>query len=185
MTHAQPIEIPLSKTKLLLLLIASLAFVALGVWLIISRTSHNEPFWAEQLFVKLVGCAAIVFFGICAFFIIRKLPDQRPGLIIDDEGLTDNSSGVSAGQILWADIEDISVLEIQRQKLIMLQVKNPQDYIDKQPSGLKRKLMTMNFRMYGTPLSISSNGLKISFDELLKMLNDYLAANNERRNNRT
>ncbi|HOY20288.1 MAG TPA: STM3941 family protein [Haliscomenobacter sp.] len=185
MTHAQPIEIPLSKTKLLLLLIGSLAFVALGVWLIISRSSPNEPFWAEQLFSKLVGCAAILFFGSGAFWIIRKLFDRGPGLIIDEQGLTDNSSAISAGQILWTDIEAISVLEIQRQKLIMLQVKNPQDYIDKQPSGLKRKLMNMNFRMYGTPLSISSNGLKISFAELLKILNDQLAANKEKPNSRT
>ena len=104
------------------------------------------------------------------------MPDNKPGLIIDQTGLTDNSSGVSAGQILWSDIEDISVLEIHRQKIIMLQVRNPQDYIDKQTSGFKRKMMQMNYKMYGTPLSITSNGLKVSFDELLSTLKDKLKA---------
>ena len=184
MNHAQPIKIPLSKTKLLLMLIISLAFVGLGGWMIISRSSNDESFWAEQVFSKLVGCAAVLFFSSGAFLTIRKLLDRGPGLIIDDQGITDNSSAISAGKILWADVEAISVLEIQRQKLIMMHVKNPQDYIDKQPSGLKRKLMQMNFKLYGTPLSISSNGLKISFAALLKILNDQLAANDERQNHR-
>lgn len=30
----------------------------------------------------------------------------------------------------------------------------------------------MNYKMYGTPLSITSNGLNISFDELISMLNN-------------
>jgi hypothetical protein len=102
------------------------------------------------------------------------LPDNKPGLIIDQTGLTDNSSGVSAGQVLWSDIEAISVIEIHRQKLIMLKVRNPQEYIDKQTSGFKRKMMQINFKLYGTPLSITSNGLKISFEELLSTLTDKL-----------
>jgi hypothetical protein len=56
----------------------------------------------------------------------------------------------------------------------MLEVKNPQDYIDKQTSGFKRKMMQMNLNMYGTPLSITSNSLKIKFEELLNILNERL-----------
>ena len=114
--------------------------------------------------------------GLCLFFIVRKLSDNTLGLVISDKEIFDNSSGVSAGQILWSDIEDIMVLEIHRQKMIMLQVKNPQDYIDKQTSSFKRKMMQLNYKMYGTPLSITSNGLNISFDELLSTLTDKLKA---------
>jgi hypothetical protein len=127
----------------------------------------------------LTGIASILFFGLCAVYIARKLPDNKPGLILDKIGLTDNSSGVSAGQILWSDIENISVIEIHRQKLIMLHVKNPQDYIDKQTSSFKRKMMQMNLNMYETPLSITSNSLQIKFDELLNILNDHLNASRQ------
>jgi hypothetical protein len=89
-------------------------------------------------------------------------------------GLVDNSSGVSGGEILWEDIESFSVIEIHRQKLIMLHVKNPQDYIDKQTSSFKRKMMQVNYNMYNTPLSITSNTLQIKFDDLLNILNLYL-----------
>jgi hypothetical protein len=75
---------------------------------------------------------------------------------------------------LWSDIESISVKEIHRQKFIILEVSNPQEYIDKQTSRFKRKMMEMNMKMYGTPLSITNNGLQIKFDELYKILNDHL-----------
>jgi hypothetical protein len=170
-TSDNRIEIPLSKQKIILMLIGSIAFVAIGLWFVIAPPTIQNSYWGNPTKIMIVGYSSIIFFGLCAFFLIRKLPDNKPGLIIDDNGLIDNSSGVSTGQILWADIEDISVIEIHRQRLIMIHVKNPQDYIDKQKSGFKRRIMTMNFKMYGTPLSITSNALKIPFDELLSALN--------------
>jgi hypothetical protein len=98
------------------------------------------------------------------------LSDTKPGLVIDDEGLIDNSGGLSAGRILWEDIENISVLEMHRQKLLMVRVKNPQDYISRQKTSLKRKVMELNYKMYGTPLSITANGLKLPFQELLALV---------------
>ncbi len=173
------IEIPLSKKKLILMLIGSIAFVAAGLWFVINPPTINHPLFGNPTLIFVTGIASILFFGLCAVYITRKLPDNKPGLIIDNIGLTDNSSGVSCGQILWSDIENISVIEIHRQKLIMLQVKNPQDYIDKQTSVFKRKMMQMNFSMYGTPLSIISNSLQIKFDELLNILNDHLNASRQ------
>jgi hypothetical protein len=173
-TSGERIEIPLSKSKMVLMLIGALAFVAVGFWFVISPPTIENSYWGSPTKIAIVGYASIIFFGLCVFVLIKKLPDNKPGLIIDETGLIDNSSGVSAGQILWSDVADISVIEIHRQKLIMLQVTNPQDYIDKQTSVFKRKMMQMNYKMYGTPLSITSNGLKISFDELLSTLTDKL-----------
>jgi len=156
------------------MLIGSLAFVAAGLWFVIAPPLIENLFWANPAIMAMAGYASILFFGLCAFFCIRKLPENKPGLIIGNNGMTDNSSGVSAGQILWSDIENISVIEIHRQKFIMLDVKNPQDYIGRQANGFKRRMMEMNYKMYGTPLCITSNGLKISFDQLLTTLRDRL-----------
>lgn len=166
----QQIEIQLSKIKLLLLLLGSLTFVGLGLWFIITPPEIHNSYWSSPTKILIVGYVSIIFFGLCALFIIRKLPDNKPGLIIDNLGLSDNSSGVSGGQILWSDISNISVIEIHRQKFILLKVKNPQDYINRQTSAFKRKMMKMNFNMYGTPLSLTSNSLKISFNDLYKLL---------------
>jgi hypothetical protein len=170
----QKVEIALSKSKIVLMLFGALIFVAIGLLFVISPPVVQNAFWGDPAKIAIAGYGSIIFFGLCAFLFLRKLPDKQPGLIIDDKGLIDNSSGLSAGHVLWSDIENISVIEIHMQKLIMLHVTNPQHYINRQPSLLKRKGMQFNKKMYGTPLSITSNGLKISFDKLFNLLTDKL-----------
>jgi hypothetical protein len=171
-TSGQRIEIALSKSKLFLMLIGSIGFVAIGLWFVISPPTVSNSYWGNPTKLALVGYASIIFFGLCGVFILRKIPDTKAGLILDDSGLFDNSSGLSAGQILWKDIQEITVIEIHKQKLIMLHVTNPQEYIDRQKSVFTRKGMQLNYKMYGTPLSITSNGLKISFEKLLTIITD-------------
>ena len=98
------------------------------------------------------------------------MQSSKPGLIIDDHGLVDYSSGISAGVILWSEITDISVIVLHQQKLIMLYVTEPQSIINRQTNMLKRKIMELNYKMYGTPVSITASGLKISFDDLLEII---------------
>jgi hypothetical protein len=176
MASVQRIEIPLNKSKILVMLAGALVFVAIGFWFVIAPPEIKNAFWGNPTRLKIAGYASIIFFGLCAVIFTRKLPDTKPGLIIDHLGLFDNSGGLSAGQILWEDIESISVLEIQKQKLLMIHVNNPQDYIGRQTNFLKRKGMEMNYKMYGTPVSITTNGLKISFHELFTLVNQSYEA---------
>lgn len=164
------IAIPLSKKKITLILIGSIVFVVLGVWFVMEPDKFSRGPLRNSTVVTIVGVVATVFFGFCALYALRKLPDNKPGLIMDESGLTDNSSALSAGQILWTDINNFSVITIQKQHFILLHVKNPQDYIDRQKGVFKKKMMQMNFKLYGSPLTINSNGLKITFDELHKLI---------------
>lgn len=172
MNTEQRIEIPLSKSKLIMMLFGASAFVAIGLWFVIAPPDIKNSYWGNPTRIAVVGYASIIFFGLCTVVLMRKLPDNKPGLIIDDTGLSDNSSALSAGHISWADIENIYVLEFQKQRLLMLEVSNPQDYIDRQSSLFKRKGMALNYRMYGTPLSITANGLKIPFQELFALVTE-------------
>jgi hypothetical protein len=171
MTQTQNrIEIPLSKKKITLIFIGSVIAVALGAWFVTAPDTFSKGPLRSELVVYIVGLAAIVFFGMVAFYALRKLPDNKPGMIIDESGITDNSSGVAAGQILWSDINSVSVITVQKQSFILLHVKNPQDYIDRQRGIFKKKMMQMNYKMYGSPLTLSANGLKITFDELYELV---------------
>lgn len=170
------IEIPLSKKKLALLLLGSLAFVACGTWFVVRPPAIDHPVFGNPAFIFIAGILSILFFGSCAVLIIRKLPDQRAGLILDADGFTDNSSGVAAGFVPWSDVETFSVTEVQRQKIILVHIKNSDSYISRQESILKQKAMKLNQKYYGTPLSITANGLAIGFDELHRLLNDHLSS---------
>lgn len=164
------VEIPLSKKKLILLLFGALLLTAIGCWFVASPDKFSRPFGGNNFPVMAAGAAAMLFFGTAAYLLFKKLPDHKPGLIIDQTGILDYSSSNTPVPVLWADIEDLWVLRIQNRKLIMIQVRNPEHYIAQEKNSLKRRLMKVNHRMYGTPVSITANRLKISFEKLWGLL---------------
>ncbi|MCX7343521.1 MAG: hypothetical protein NT128_05205 [Proteobacteria bacterium] len=123
---------------------------------------------------------SILFSGSAAFFILKKLCDNSPGLIITEEGVTDNSSATSVGFIPWEDVIKIEEIKISHQKFINLVLRDPQTYIDKQKSAFKRRAMKMNYNMCGTPVSISANSLKCSYKELKAMLEQKFVEYNKK-----
>gem|GEM_PF-88308 len=164
------IEIPLSKRKIIVALFISLLFEALGLWLVIARPSSSNPILGNPILIAVVGLAAIVFFGMGIIVLLRKLKDKRPGLIISNEGILDNASGVAAGVIPWSDIQEIKLAHVMSQKFLMLIVKDPQQYIQRETNAIKRKGMELNYKNYGSPISISAAALKINFNELQALL---------------
>lgn len=174
MKTTEHIEIPLSKGKLTKMLIGSIAFVALGLWFVISPPTIKNRIFINPILILVVGIASILFFGLCAVMIFRKLQDNKAGLIIDKVGITDNASGISAGSIPWNDIKEIKTLRVMNQKFLMILVYNPTDYIGRQTNVIKRKGAEMNYKNYGSPISISANSLKCNFDELRIILQNHL-----------
>ena len=82
---AERILIPLSKTKIVLLLVGSVVFVAVSLWLWdhADEIPHRNP-----LYVEAVAIAGIGFFGLCGLYALFKLFDTAPGLIVDAEVVT-------------------------------------------------------------------------------------------------
>jgi hypothetical protein len=168
-SNQAPVIIQFSKVKLALLLLLALGFVALGIWFVLSPSTfgHFEP---RKTLVFITGIASIVFFGACAFVILRKLPDSKPGLVLNEDGYADSSSGVAGGLVKWKDITGIRLLTISNQHLLMIHVRNPEEYIERVQGKFKKRMMKLNYKMYGSPLSLSASGLKCSFDELHRLL---------------
>jgi hypothetical protein len=172
MNKNEIVEIPLSKKKMIFGLCGSLMFVAIGVWFIAWPDSLKGSVIRNPTILFIVGLLSIVFFGICVFFYARMLSNVKPGLIIDDQGITDHSSGVAVGMIPWEDIGQIKTAKVFSQSFVMLIVKDPVKYIDREKSLLKKKTMQMNYKSYGSPVAISANSLKIGFDELHKIIQE-------------
>ena len=161
------IEIPLSKTKLWLGIVGSFIFLIIGIWMLASNISSNRY---NPLIIKVVAIVAIIFFGACGIFLVKKLFDKESGLIISKKGIFDNTSGVSIGLIIWDDIVDIRVQQIMANKFITIHVKDPEKYIGKAKNKMMARIMKSNMNMSGTPISISSNTLKYNFKNLNKLL---------------
>src|SRR5688572_32327146 len=101
---SERIAIPLSKKALALYCLGGTAFAALGLWLFLNADDVRPH---SPLFVKAVAVVCVGFFGLIAVKAGAKLFDRSPGLIIDAEGLVDNSGGLAAGRIPWSNIKRI------------------------------------------------------------------------------
>ena len=174
MTKEEQIEIPLSKTKMILTFLGSLMFVGLGIWFLTNPPKSNHWLFGNPTLIRIEGIASVIFFGLVAVIIFRKFSDKKPGLIINRQGIFDNSSGVSAGLIPWTDIQEIKISQVMSQKFLMFIVRNPEYYLEKVTNPLKKNAMKMNYKTYGSPISISSNALQTNFDDLHKLLIDKM-----------
>jgi hypothetical protein len=171
MQKEEHIEIPLSKTKLFLMLTGAIVFVLLGIWFVSKpKELSAQSFHHSPESILIAGLASILFFGICAIFISKKIADNKLGLIINDKGIIDNSGAMSVGLILWQDLLEVRRENIARQDFIIIIVANPEEYINRQTSFILKKAMEMNYKVYGSPISISANGLKYNFNELYETI---------------
>lgn len=177
MSDLETIEIPKSKLKIIIALFGCLMFVTIGVRFALFPEKFASIIFGSSTMIFLVGCLSIVFFGFVGFSMYKKVIDNTPGLIISGEGITDHSSGVPAGFIPWSDINAIKESVVANQRFINLVVKNPQEYIHRQKSAFKRRVMQRNYDVFGTAIWISTSGLKINHKELKgileKRLSDY------------
>jgi hypothetical protein len=167
-----PTIIPLSKTKIGLTIAGSIIFVALGAYFIL----HPETFASgrhplRKDIAPFVGVACVLFFGATGIYGLIRLFDKRPGLVIDEDGITDRSSGAAVGRVLWKDIESISVMKVHRTRFLRIMVNNPKQYT-KDKRGLRKFTINSNLRMYGTPVSINAVTLQCKFEELERLVRE-------------
>ncbi|MEF9477790.1 hypothetical protein OWR28_08830 [Chryseobacterium sp. 1B4] len=98
-------------------------------------------------------------------FLSKSIFSSKFNLVINEKGIIDNSSYVSVGMILWDDITSIKSISVVSTKFLIINVKDPNKYINNQ-NTTKQKLLRRTLKTYGTPISISSNTLAFNFDEL-------------------
>jgi quinol-cytochrome oxidoreductase complex cytochrome b subunit len=164
------IRIPLSKTKIILMFIGSLIFVFLVVWIFQNPALSNT---SDPLVMQLVAIGGFVFFTIAAVYSAIKLFDQKPGLIINEEGITDNSSGAAVGFVQWDNIKDIKYTNVMGTRIIALLLHDPDVILNRQ-KGIKRFITKINKDGFDSPVQISSNTLRCNFDELHEIINNRL-----------
>src|SRR5262245_52976861 len=93
------VVIRLNRSKIALLIAGAVALVGTSFWIWSIAETTTDPFE-----VKCIAVAGILFFGICAVYGCIKLFDDKPGLVIDAEGIVDNSSAAAAGRVPWSDV---------------------------------------------------------------------------------
>jgi hypothetical protein len=162
------IEIPYSKIKLTIGTIFSFLFVIGGFFMLISMNNEN---FIYNLVVKTFGILGIIFFGTTCVYGAFRLFDNKPGLIIDDFGIIDNSNMSSIGLLEWIDIKEIKTKSYNSTSFLLIYLYDSDKYLNK-ANGFKRRLLKANNKKYKTPISIISNTLDCNFDELEMIISE-------------
>lgn len=150
----------MGKGKLWLLGFGCLIFIAIGGW-IFSEYLNDDT----MLFYGIAGIACMILFAACLGYFIRKLFDHTPAVIIDDEGIFDNTSYIAGGLIRWDDIHHIELYQLTGQKMIGIQLKDPDSYLESR-QGFKRLLIKINQGMVQAPVNIAQSALQMPLTQL-------------------
>lgn len=174
MNNSEPIIIPFNKTKLIKLLIASVVFIAAGFWLLIGKPDLSGTMFGDPIMVKTISIFCMLFFSFACVFFIKRLKAKKPALIIDETGITNYVSNISGTHIPWTDVRYIVTNKVFNQLFLMILLHNPEDYIIKETNPVKRKLLRMNYKQYGSPVSIAVNTIQGDLLQLKQLLQEQL-----------
>jgi hypothetical protein len=122
----------------LLYAIGALVFVlASGFFILV----HFDVFSADlgylgTLIVRSKVAVAVFILGFVFFFwafqyYLRRIVTRKPLLIVDKEGITDNSSALAVGFIPWEDIKRTRTKAMGIQPFILVTVKSEEKYLKK------------------------------------------------------
>ena len=170
----EKIKIYSSKKKSVLLLIASLLFVVAGIYMFMNAENFTSYRGSSPIFLKVIGIASVLFFGLGIYVSIRQLLKDQLILIIDKNGLNVNPKKSLVESIDWKYIEGFSELKIQSQKFVLINLNNSNYWIEKEGNAIRKKLMKFNVNNYGSPFNLSANAMQINYTELMKVLNENL-----------
>ncbi len=168
------IEIQKSKSKLMVLSIISVLIFLASIILAFLPDSLITPVFGDHLVIiyRIIQTISALSFGALSLWFTKKLLDGKPGLIIDELGIHDRSSGLSVGLIEWDDITGIKTYTFLFRRTIILQTNKPEQYINKASNWLAKTGMKSNYKMCGSPLTINSKVLKISHERLTTIISD-------------
>jgi hypothetical protein len=159
--HKKTLQIPPNRLKLFIYGLLSFCFVAISLWLLLLSILFFP--------ISLLG---VLFFGLAGSSMLYKAFAKNSGLFLLEEGIRDASNFVSIGMIRREDIEDIHFIDVQNQSFIQIMLNIPEDYIAK-GNKIQQFWMKLNYKTYGTPISISCSFLRIKQDKLQTVLRDH------------
>lgn len=165
------INIKTNKKKLIFLFFMSFVLAFFSFWYILYPSDFVNIITRRKELIFIAGVIGSVIFGVSSIWIFFRLFDNKPGLIINEQGIIDNTNTGSIGLIKWDDIIEVRHKRIMSNSLMLIVVKDPQKYLQK-VSVFKRLSLKQNINNYGTPIALTSVSLDCNFDELERIVND-------------
>lgn len=158
----------INKSKLVLLMLGCLLLIG-GAWYMMVSSGFGHIIYFS------LGFVGLLFFTVAFIGSIRLLISTNPAIEIDNEGLTDNSTVISMGRVLWSEIES-SWLEYEEADRFQVDYVLTKERLAKM-SGLLRFISKINRGWFQFDYGINSNLLLGDQKEILGALTSYKELN--------
>ncbi len=174
--------IKLNKTKLTIFILFSVIMLSLSIYMSINPYRFVSVLFKNSIFIRLIGIIGSLLIIFFIPFLAYKLFSIDNGLVLDNEGLTNNYYLINFGKIYWKDIIGIKTFQLGSSKLFLIQVSNNDYYLNKLKSNYWLRnayiyplflIEKININKYGAISSIYPKLLKINFEELEKLIFEY------------
>lgn len=163
------------KKSMTLLYIICTAFACIVMIFLVFKVEVGSGGARTQwlLSTPLGVAAAKVLFAVCAalcaysaVILIKRLANNKPLIILDESGLTDNSGADPIGFVPWRDVKRIYIVTMKHNRLIQVELAYPEEYLNRM-SGLTRKAAELNMKLGYQPIGFSLNGTGKDPDKFL------------------
>jgi len=121
---------------------------------------------------QVVGAAGLLFFGVAGGWILSKLFSHRISLILDREGLVDNSSAIPGGRIPWDQIARVGITSMNSQRFLGIDVRD-RKMLPSSDSAFRRWIDDVNLGLVGYPVNIPSTSIDRTLEELYDLIVRY------------
>ena len=153
-------------------IVYSLLSFILAIIAILSLFVHFDINIILEIIMKIILSFGVFFFGYAGIYLIRRMKNNKEMLIINNKGITDNSSAISIGFIPWEEIEDAYIGSSVGNEFIELKIKNEEKYLKNLPF-FKKLLINANKKMGYEIVCITLNTTNYSVREVLIKINEY------------
>ncbi|MEK4044235.1 STM3941 family protein [Paenibacillus sp. FSL H8-0048] len=158
----QPFVVAASRVKILLMLAGALLFVIVGIQFLVWSQGVTPDL---AILLLTLGIVCTVLFGLSALVLLIMLLRRTPLIVVDAQGIDDQSSAIPAGRLMWEEISDIRLIRYSGQKNICIYLTDPKAYLARQ-RGWRRWLMAINQRLVGTPVNIAGQSMGVSLEQV-------------------
>lgn len=164
-THADRLVIYPSRAKMSLVLLGSIAFVVIGIWIGTPGVARGVPIWK----VVIASYIGVPFFAVCGLYAAYWLSSHRPALEIDSTGITDAASALGAGRLSWDEVDHVVLYKYSGQAMLGIVPRSLDIFLSRQ-HAVRRCLTKLNLALGCAPINVPQVGLRMSVAELADLL---------------
>jgi hypothetical protein len=162
--------IPVNRKRIpvmLLLIIIFLLILLLALMNVIESDEPDKQF-KIYLYIGLI-MSTIYYLSISFLDYIKTLFDSKATLKMSTNGIDDNLSIFSCGNVAWKEIMGVEIVNYLKTDFLVIKVQDPDIFIQRQSKWKQRNLQSY-LKKFGSPIVISQKRIKIDVVELQNII---------------